>query len=161
MSSWRLLFALDDSTQHGPFLWSSECSSTFQKRAAASCRRLWRCVLVRLDWPALTPALTEIRLFDRPVPYGSLIASSQRPTPNGICGLAASWLFNPRRQAHFLRVRHKLVCPMPNVFSTRFAFWVTTLLSARCRSRTTIYSGLYGATCQRRFCVLRDLVDVG
>ena len=84
---------------------------------------------MRLDWPALTPALTEIRLFDLPVASGSLVASSQRPAPTGICGLAASWLFNPRRQAHFLRARHKLVCPMPNVR-------VEAGPAAKCQART-------------------------
>ena len=59
-------------------------------------------VLVLLDWLALTPALTEIRLFDRIVHFVRFVASSQHAAPNAICGLAASWLFNPRRQAHFL-----------------------------------------------------------
>ena len=61
---------------------------------------------MRLVWPALTPALAEIRLFDWPVSSVGLVASSQRPAPNGISGLAASWLFNARRQAHFLLTRY-------------------------------------------------------
>ena len=76
-------------------------------------------VPVRLDWPALTPALTEIRLFNLPVPSGGLVAPSQSAAPIGIGGLAASWLFNPRRQAHFLLARHKLDYPMPNVRAKR------------------------------------------
>ena len=41
---------------------SSGRQPAFPKRAAASSRRLCG-VFVRLDWPALTPALTEIRIF--------------------------------------------------------------------------------------------------
>ena len=76
-------------------------------------------MLVRLDWPALTPALTEIRLFARLVSSVGLVASSQRPAPNGNCGLVASWLFNSRLQAHFLLERDKAVLLMPNVRAKR------------------------------------------
>ena len=55
-------------------------------------------VLVRLDRPAFTPALTEIGLLYRPVSSVGLAAT---PRAGGICGLAASWLFSSRRQAHF------------------------------------------------------------
>ena len=72
-------------------------------------------VLVSLDWPALTPALTEIRPFDWFVPSVGLVASSQRAAPKRTCGLAASWLFNSRRQAHFLLELHIAVVLMPNV----------------------------------------------
>ena len=75
-------------------------------------------VLVRLDWPALTPALTEIRLFDRPapcLPCVALIAVSLRPALTRICGLAASWLFDSRRQAHFLLEHCTADFLMPNV----------------------------------------------
>ena len=70
---------------------------------AMLCRATWEGVIVRLDWPALTPALAEIRIFDRPVPSVAPIASSLRPALTRICGRAASWLFDSRRQAHFLR----------------------------------------------------------
>ena len=76
-------------------------------------------VLVSLDWSALTPALTEIRLFDWFVPSVGLVASSQRAAPKRTCGLAASWLFNSRRQAHFLLDCHMAVVLMPNVRAKR------------------------------------------
>ena len=74
---------------------------------------------MRLDWPAFTPALTEIRLFDRPAPCVALIASSLRPALTRICGLAASWLFDSRRQAHFLREHCMADFLMPNVRAKR------------------------------------------
>ena len=56
-------------------------------------------VLVLLDWPALTPALTEIRLFG----FSSCLGASVEDTaPSWVGGLAALWLFSSRRQAHFL-----------------------------------------------------------
>ena len=76
-------------------------------------------VLVSLDWSALTPALTEIRLFDWFVPSVGLVASSQRAAPKRTCGLAASWLLNSRRQAHFLLDCHMAVVLMPNVRAKR------------------------------------------
>ena len=56
-------------------------------------------VLVRSDWPALTPALTEIRLF---VLAECLSASGHGTTLNW-----NSWLFYARRQAHFLLEYHR------------------------------------------------------
>ena len=76
-------------------------------------------VLVRLDWLALTPALAEIRLFERLAPCVALIASSLRLALTRICGLAASWLFSSRRQAHYLLGELKAVCLMPNVRAKR------------------------------------------
>ena len=76
-------------------------------------------VPVSLDWPALTLALTELRLFDWFVPSVGLVASSQRAAPKRTCGLAASWLFNSRRQAHFLLDCHMAVVLMPNVRAKR------------------------------------------
>ena len=80
--------------------------TTSPKRVAASCRRFGG-ALVLLDRPALTPALTEIRLF---VLEECMSASSNGTTLNG-----ASWLFSSRRQAHFLRERKTVVFLMPNV----------------------------------------------
>ena len=47
------------------------------------------------------------------------VAWSRLPTPGETCGLAASWLFNPRRQAHFLLELHIAVVLMPNVRAKR------------------------------------------
>ncbi len=68
--------------------------------------------IVRLDWPALTPALTEIRLF---VPTLGSVCRACTSCRAGIRGLAASWLFNSRRQAHFLLEHHKADSVLPNV----------------------------------------------
>ena len=76
-------------------------------------------VIVRLDWPALTPALAALRIFDRPAPSVALIASSLRPALIRICGRAASWLFDSRRQAHFLREYSVADFLMPNVRAKR------------------------------------------
>ena len=62
---------------------------------------------MRLDWPALTPALTEIRLFV----LAECPSSSGRATTLNW----NSWLFSSRRQAHFLRERQTVVLLMPNV----------------------------------------------
>ena len=63
------------------------------------------------DWPALTPALTEIRLF---VLAECMSASICGTTLNWI-----SWLFSSRRQAHFLLARQTVVPLMPNVRAKR------------------------------------------
>ena len=74
---------------------------------------------MRLDWPALTPALAEIWIFDRPAPSVALIASSLRPALTRICGRAAAWLFDSRQQAHFLRECSVADFLMPNVRAKR------------------------------------------
>ena len=76
------------------------------KRAATSFRRFGG-ALVHLDRPALTPALTEIRLF--------AIAECMSASRNGTTLNGLSWLFSSRRQAHFLRERKTVVFLMPNV----------------------------------------------
>ena len=43
------------------------------------------------------------------------VAWSRLPTPDETCGLASSWLFSPRRQAHFLLELHIAIVLMPNV----------------------------------------------
>ena len=64
-------------------------------------------VIVCLEWPALTPALTEIRLFG----LGECRSASGRGTAlNWI-----SWLFSSRRQAHFLLAHQTVILLMPNV----------------------------------------------
>ena len=78
---------------------------------AASCG-----VLVRLDWPALTPALSEIRLLTPRVDWRPRASAWRRA---GIRGLAASWLFDSRRQAHFLLEHHTVAILMPNVRAKR------------------------------------------
>ena len=65
-----------------------------------------------LDWPALTPALTEIRLFG----FSSCLGTSgEATTPSWVGSLAASWLFSSRRQAHFLLEPPLAPVLMPNV----------------------------------------------
>ena len=59
-------------------------------------------VLVCLEWPALTPALTEIRLFALLALAVGPVAPTQFPALDCSSDLAASCLFNPRREAHFL-----------------------------------------------------------
>ena len=63
--------------------------------------------LVQLIWPALTPALTEIRLF----------VLAECPSASGRCTTLNwnSWLFSSRRQAHFLLAEPKAGFLMPNV----------------------------------------------
>ena len=68
--------------------------------------------LVCLDWPALTPALTEIRLL---VLLCRLAVSTIARRRAAVGGLAASWLFSSRRQAHFLLEHCTVVFLMPNV----------------------------------------------
>ena len=73
-------------------------------------------VLVLLDWPALTPALTEIRLFG----FSSCLGASVEDTaPSWVGGLAALWLFSSRRQAHFLLEPPQASVLMPNVRAKR------------------------------------------
>ena len=84
--------------------------TTSPKRVAASCRRFGG-ALVLLDRPALTLALTEIRLF---VLEECMSASSNGTTLNG-----ASWLFSSRRQAHFLLAYQTVGLLMPNVRAKR------------------------------------------
>ena len=72
-----------------------------------------------LDRPALTPALTAIRLFDGLSSFVEAGACSRLPALQETRGLAASWLFNPRRQAHFLLELHLAVVLMPNVRAKR------------------------------------------
>ena len=62
---------------------------------------------MRLDWPALTPALTEIRLF---VPAECPFASGHGTSLNW-----NSWLFSSRRKAHFLLAYQTVGFLMPNV----------------------------------------------
>ena len=69
-------------------------------------------LLVCLGWLALTPALTEIRLL---APACCSASSCCRMTRTGTRGLAASWLFSSRRQAHFLLAAPTLEFLMPNV----------------------------------------------
>ena len=47
------------------------------------------------------------------------VAWSRLPAQDETCGLAASWLFNPRRQAHFLLELYIAVVLMPNVRAKR------------------------------------------
>ena len=72
-------------------------------------------VVVCWDWPALTPALAEIRLFyfRRCIRCARGSESAARSGLDLRLGL--SWLFNPRRQAHFLLEVHIAVVLMPNV----------------------------------------------
>ena len=72
-------------------------------------------VLVVLGWLALTPALNEIRLFEQLVHFVRFVATRQHAAPDGICGLAASWLFSSRRQAHFLQEHQTVAFLKPNV----------------------------------------------
>ena len=62
---------------------------------------------MRFDWPALTPALTEIRLF--------VLAECPSASGHGTSLNWNSWLFHARRQAHFLLARQTVVLLMPNV----------------------------------------------
>ena len=64
-------------------------------------------VLLGLDWPALTPALIEIRLFV----FAECPSASSHGTP-------LNWdsrLFSSRRQAHFLLAKQTAFLLMPNV----------------------------------------------
>ncbi len=79
----------------------------FPKRATISFRRFGG-ALVSLDWPALTPALTEIRLF--------VLAECPPASGHGITLNRNSWLFSSRRQAHFLLADQGVFFLMPNVF---------------------------------------------
>ena len=72
-----------------------------------------------LDRPALTPALIAIRLFDALLPSVEPGAFCRLPALGETCGLAASWLSNPRRQAHFLRELRIAFVLMPNVRAKR------------------------------------------
>jgi len=69
--------------------------------------------LVSLDWRALTPALTQIRLFT----LATWLVSAQHCASSGakVSGLASSWLFSSRRQAHFLLEQRTWVFLKPNV----------------------------------------------
>ena len=70
-------------------------------------------ILVRLDWPALTPAPTEIRMFTL---ARSLTFVCHRVVSGcEISGLAASWVFSSRRQSHFLLESCTAVFLKPNV----------------------------------------------
>ena len=80
--------------------------TTSPKRAAAYFRRFGG-ALGYSDRPALTPALTEIRLF---ILAECLSASTCLTTLNG-----SSWLFCSRRQAHLLLAHKTVVLLMPNV----------------------------------------------
>ena len=60
-----------------------------------------------------------IRLFDGLSSFVEAGACSRLPALQETCGLAASWLFNPRRQAHFLPELHIAVVLMPNVRAKR------------------------------------------
>ena len=70
-------------------------------------------ILVRLDWPALTPAPTEIRMFTL---ARSLTFACHRVVSGcEISRLAASWLFSSRRQSHILLESCTAVFLKPNV----------------------------------------------
>ena len=74
-------------------------------------------ILVRLDWPALTPAPTEIRMFTL---ARSLTFACHRVVSGcEISGRAALWLFSSRRQAHFLLEYSTGVFLKPNVRAKR------------------------------------------
>ena len=83
---------------------------TFPKRAFASCGRSCRC-LAPLDWPALRPALSEIRL--------SLLAECPSASSRCIMLDWNSWLFRSRRQAHFLLAKQTAGLLMPDVRGKR------------------------------------------
>ena len=68
--------------------------------------------LACLDWPALTPALTEIRLL---LAACRLAFSCHRSALGSNVPIDPSWLLDSRRQAHFLLERHTTFCLMPNV----------------------------------------------
>ena len=68
--------------------------------------------LASLDWPALTPALTEIR---RLLAACRLAFSCHRSAPGSSVPIDSSWLLDSRRQAHFLLEHHTTFCLMPNV----------------------------------------------
>ena len=74
-------------------------------------------ILVRLDWPALTPAPTEIRMFTL---ARSLTFACHRVVSGcEISGRAGLWLFSSRRQAHFLLEYSTGVFLKPNVRAKR------------------------------------------
>ena len=73
--------------------------------------------LVRLDWPALTPAPTEVRMFTL---ARSLTFACHRVVSGcEISGRAALWLFSSRRQSHFLLESCTAVFLKPNVRANR------------------------------------------
>jgi hypothetical protein len=74
---------------------------------------------MRLDRPALTPALTEIRLFA--LATGLVVARHAKVPGCEFFGLAASWLCSSRRQAHFLLRQQTLEILKPNVRANRAA----------------------------------------
>ena len=87
-------------------LYSSECCppsrSALPPLVAASGG-----AIVRLNWPALTPALTEIRVL--------VLAECSSASGHSITLNWNSRLFSSRRQAHFLLAKRTAVLLMPNV----------------------------------------------
>ena len=73
--------------------------------------------LVPLNWPALTPAPTEIRLFA--LERRSALAGHRLWSGCEISGLTALLLFSPRRQARFLLRQQTLGILKPNVRAKR------------------------------------------
>ena len=78
-------------------------------------------ILVRSNWPALTPALTEIRQFG--------LAECPSASGHGTSLNWNSWLFRSRRQAHFLLAGQKAAFLMPNVRAEAGP-------TAKCQART-------------------------